>query len=87
MPLVIIESSFDPPLTEDEFVDKVAAKVTPCLDERHATWVTSYMATDGRRRVCVFEAKDAESVRQAFRLSGAKFEHIWAAEQVKDDEA
>ena len=85
MAMIIIESSFDPPLTEDEFVDKVAAQVTPCLDERQARWITSYMATDGRRRVCVFEAKDAESVRQAFRLSGTKFEHIWSANQITDD--
>ena len=86
MTMIIIESTFDPPLSEDEFVEKVAEKVMPCLDERQARWITSYMATDGRRRVCVFEARDAESVRQAYRLSGVKFERVWAAEQVKDDE-
>ena len=84
MALIIIESSFDPPISEEEF-DALAEQVTPCLDERDATWVTSYMATDRRRRVCVFEAKDAESVRQAYRLSGVKFDRIWAADQIKDD--
>jgi hypothetical protein len=44
------------------------------------------MATDRRRRVCVFEARDAESVRQAYRLSGVKFDRVWAAEQILDDE-
>jgi hypothetical protein len=39
-----------------------------------------------RRRVCVFDAKDAEAVREAFRFSGVKFDRIWAAEQVLDDE-
>lgn len=86
MSLVIIESSFDPPLTEDEFVDKVASKVAPCLEERHARWITSYMATDGRRRICVFEARDAEAIREAFRLQGLKFDRVWSAEQVLDDE-
>ena len=83
MPLIIIETSFDPPVTDEEF-DAIAARVTPCLDEREASWVTSYMATDRRRRICVFEAKDAESVRQAYRLSGVKFDNIWAADQITE---
>jgi hypothetical protein len=86
MSLIILESSFDPPLSEDQFVAEVADKVMPCLDERHARWITSYMAVDGRRRICVFEAKDAEAIRQAYRLSGLKFDRVWSAEQVLDDE-
>ena len=85
MSLIIIESSWEEPISDEEF-DAIAARVTPCLDERQATWVTSYMATDRRRRVCVFEARDAESVRQAYRLSGVKFDRVWAAEQILDDE-
>lgn len=83
MSLIIIETAWDKPITDEEF-DAIAAQVTPCLDERDARWVTSYMATDRRRRVCVFEAKDAEAVRQAYRLSGVKFERIWAAEQITE---
>ncbi len=85
MPLVIVESAFDPPISQEEF-DAMAEKTAECLDERQATWVTSYMALDRRRRICVFEAKDAESVRQAYRTSGTKFERIWSAEQILDDE-
>jgi hypothetical protein len=84
MPLVIVETVFDPPITEEEF-DALAEQVSHCLDERHATWVTSYMALDRRRRVCVFDAKDAEAIRQAYRMSGVKFERVWAAEQIEDD--
>jgi hypothetical protein len=84
--MIIIESSFDPPLTEDEFIEQIADKVNPCLDERQARWITSYMATDGRRRLCVFEAKDAEAIRQAYRLSGLKFDRVWAANQILADE-
>jgi hypothetical protein len=86
MPLIIVETTFDPPISDEEF-DRQAETVAPCLDERHATWVTSYMALDRRRRVCVFEARDAEAVRQAYRMSGVKFERVWAAEQIKDDDA
>jgi hypothetical protein len=85
MPLIILESVFDPPITEEEF-DRMAEQVAHCLDEHQATWVTSYMALDRRRRVCVFEARDAEAVRQAYRNSGVKFERVWAAEQIKDDD-
>ncbi len=85
MPLVIVETAFDPPVTEEEF-DAIAARTAPCLDEREATWVTSYMSLDRRRRICVFEAKDAESVRQAYRMSSTKFERVWSAEQITDEE-
>jgi hypothetical protein len=85
MPFIILESVFDPPITDDEF-DTLAEKVAPCLDERHARWVTSYMAVDRRRRICVFEARDADSVREAYRMSGVKFERAWLAEQITDDE-
>jgi hypothetical protein len=43
MSLIIIESSFDPPLTEEQFLERVAANVSPCLDERGARW-TSFSA-------------------------------------------
>ena len=85
MSLIIIETAWDEPISDEAF-DAIAAQVTPCLDEREARWVTSYMALDWRRRVCVFDAKDAEAVRQAYRLSGVKFERIWAAEQITDDD-
>jgi hypothetical protein len=84
MPLIILEATFDPPVTEDQ-MDAIADRVSPCLDERHARWITSYMATDRRRRVCVFEAVDAEAVRQAYRMAGLKFDRVWTAEQIIDD--
>ncbi|HEY2748842.1 MAG TPA: nickel-binding protein, partial [Polyangia bacterium] len=85
MAKIIVETTFDPPISEAEF-DAMADRVMPCLDERAATWVTSYFATDRRRRVCVFEANDAESVRQAYRMSGVKFDRVWAADQITDDD-
>ena len=85
MATIIVETTFDPPISEEEF-DALADRVVPCLDERHATWVTSYFSTDRRRRICVFDAQDAESVRQAYRLSGVKFERVWAADHITDDE-
>jgi hypothetical protein len=85
MPLIIVETAFDPPISEEEF-DAQAERTSDCLEERHARWVTSYMALDRRRRVCVFEARDAEAVREAYRMSGTKFERVWSAEQIRDDD-
>jgi hypothetical protein len=44
------------------------------------------MSLDRRRRVCVFEAADAESVRASYRSAGVKCERVWAAEEINDDD-
>jgi hypothetical protein len=44
------------------------------------------MSLDRRRRICVFDAPDADSVRVSFRSAGVKFERVWAAEEILDDE-
>ena len=85
MPLILVEYAFDPPLT-DEAWDEMAERMEQCLDQRHATWVTSYLSLDRTRRICVFQAKDAEAVRQAYRSANVKFERAWTAEQITDDE-
>jgi hypothetical protein len=85
MPLIILETAWDKPISEEEF-DAAAERVMTCLEERHARWVTSYMSLDRKRRICVFEARDAEAVREAYRLQGVKFERAWAAEQILDDD-
>jgi hypothetical protein len=84
MPFIILESSFDPPISEEDF-DRLADQVGGCLEQHQAEWVTSYMSLDRRRRICVFQARDAEAVRQAYRLSGVRFDRVWAAEQIADD--
>ena len=41
------------------------------------TWVHSYVSADRRRRLCVFHAADAETVREAYRSAGVAFDRIW----------
>ena len=38
-------------------------------------------AADGMRAVCMFEADDAESVRDANRTAGMPFDRVWAAQK------
>ncbi len=54
-------------------------KLTPCIQERDITHLASHFANDGSRSVCVYEAADAERVREANRTAGAPFERVWSA--------
>jgi hypothetical protein len=85
MPHVIVEYAFDPPITEEEF-DRMAEQLDPCLEGRDVRWVQSFLSLDRRRRICVFEAPDAEAVREAYRSARIGFERAWAAEAIMDDD-
>jgi hypothetical protein len=45
---------------------RIADKVSPCLPVYDVHWLSAYIATDGTRCVCVYEAPDAESVRRVY---------------------
>jgi hypothetical protein len=85
MPHVVVEYTFDPPMTEEQF-DAIAEKLDPCLQARDVTWKESFVAQDRRRRICIFEAPDAETVRAAYRSAGVSFGQAWAADIVTEDD-
>jgi hypothetical protein len=85
MPHVIVEYAFDPPATEEEF-DRMATQLDPCLEARGARWLQSFLALDRRNRICVFDAPDAEAVRQAYRTAKVGFVRAWAAEAITEDD-
>jgi hypothetical protein len=74
----MIEQTFDPPLTDEEH-NRAAALLDPCLQVRGARWMRSYLSMDRRRMVCEFEAADAETVREAYRMAGQRFDRCWGA--------
>lgn len=76
---VIVEQSFDPPLTPEAF-SRLAARVEPCLEQYGVVWVRSFMAADRRRMICHFEAADADTVRRAYRSADADFDRAWTTE-------
>jgi hypothetical protein len=82
---MIVETTYDSPASDDE-IDANAAKLDPCLQGHNVRWLRSYMSLDRRRRICIFEAPDADSVRVSYRSAGVKFERVWAAEEILDDE-
>ncbi len=78
MSRIIVEESFDPPLTE-EMHAQLTARLVPCLEIRDATWIASHMAADRTHCICIYEAKDAESVRDAYRTAGFKYDRAWTS--------
>jgi hypothetical protein len=79
MPRLIVEHSYDPPLTDEEH-RRAAQRLDPCLDAHGARWMCSYLSHDRRRMICEFEAPDAESVRQSMRSADVAFDHVWTSE-------
>jgi hypothetical protein len=77
---VVVEYIYDPPLSDEDF-QKNGEKLGSCLQANNVAWVATYLATDRTRRVCVFRAADAESVRTAFRSAGLTFARVWPAAQ------
>jgi hypothetical protein len=79
MPRIIVERSFDTPLTQED-LDAVEARMAPCLDLYNVRWIRSYWSTDRRRMICEYDAADVASVRNVQREAAAKFDRAWAAD-------
>ncbi len=78
MARVVLEQSFDQPMTDEQLAD-FAKRLDPCLDIRDGAWARSYLAGDRRRMICEFEAPDADSVREALRSANVPFDRVWSA--------
>lgn len=76
---VILERSFDPPLTDERFAE-LSERLMPCLDRNGITWVRSHLSRDRRRLICLFRAPDAGVVRSALRQARLEHERVWSAE-------
>ena len=70
---------WQPPITVRQWT-AANAEAGVCLNMRGATWVRTYLAEDGHRSVCEFEAPHAEAVREACRTSEVPFDAIWRVE-------
>jgi hypothetical protein len=82
MVLVIVETFSDSPLTLGELTDPYYQAFFNCLAERNSTWRYSLLSTDRLRKICTFDAPDAESVRETYRRSGGFFSRVWSGEVI-----
>ncbi len=79
MPRIIVERTFEPPMTEAELRD-VDGRIANCLDLYHVRYIRSFWSADRRRMICEYEAADTASVRNLQREAEAKFDRAWAAD-------
>lgn len=84
MASIVIERRFDPALTDTD-LQHMMARAGPCLSERNAHWIRSYLSVSRERMICLFDAPDAESVRQAFRLAGLSVDSAWQGDVLAPD--
>jgi hypothetical protein len=65
MPRYLVERSFPdglviPPGPEGR---KILLSIVACNADRRVTWVNSYVAANGRKTFCIYEAPNPESIR------------------------
>lgn len=77
---IIVERTFDPPLTEDEHMAR-SLRLFPCLETVRIRWIRSFVSSDRCHGVCEFEAADAESVRIAHRTADVPFLRVWTGRE------
>ena len=73
---VILERSWDPPLTEAD-MQTMATMPQDCFELHRVAWRGSMLSADGRDLVCHFAAPDAESARIALQQVGADVARLW----------
>lgn len=74
----VVERLFETPLSVAALEEK-EARLSPCLESYCVRRLQSYLARDGRRLVCIYDAPDAESVRQIQRSASLAYERLWRA--------
>jgi len=74
---VILERTFDPPLTEERHA-AFAERLSPCLERNGIEWIRSHLSLDRHRLICVFQAPDAGAVRSALRQARVEHERVWS---------
>lgn len=74
---VLVERRFPDAVTVQQIQDIEDAGIA-CLESRNVRFVRTFFSADQTRMICLYEAPDAESVRQAQRKAGVPFEEAWS---------
>lgn len=84
MSLIIVETVTEQPLT-DERLDAVSQSIAPCVEARNGTWRYSLLSGDRHRMICIYDAPDAESMRDAHRRGGLAPKRVWAGNIIQPE--
>jgi ubiquinone/menaquinone biosynthesis C-methylase UbiE len=79
MARILAEQRFQAPITDAERA-AIGTRLDLCLAVRNSARRGSTVAGDGLRVLHELEAPDAQSIREAFRISGLAYERVWAAD-------
>jgi len=81
---VLVERSFENPVMLQEIQEIEDAGVS-CLENRNVRFIRTFFSSDQKRMICLYQAPDADSVRQAQRQAGVPFDDAWAFRAVGPD--
>ena len=74
---ILVERSFDDGVVLQDIQDIEDAGIR-CLEIREVRFLRTFFSADRKRMACLYEAPDAESVRQAQREASVPFDEVWA---------
>lgn len=83
MATIILEHRLEGRSFDIDRFDAAQRRNAPCLAIHGVRHVVSYVTPDSQRMVCVFEAPDAEAVRQTARQLGYGYDSVWCATVVR----
>lgn len=75
--LVAVERRFDAPVHLPD-LEAMERALGWCMDLYHVQFLWHYVASDGLKMVCFYDAPDAESVRSTQRTGKMPFERVWS---------
>jgi hypothetical protein len=75
---IVVERSFDERVRLDDLAD-AEQRAAWCYEQKGVRSLRSYLSLDGRAMLCVYHARDAESVRETQRVVGIPFTRAWRA--------
>ena len=78
METIILERQQSDPVTE-EYLKNMQQAAEACFEINDVTRKMTYVSADGKRFVCVFEARDLESVRRSLETVGMDYAELWVA--------
>ncbi len=81
---VVVKRLFDEPVRLED-IQAIEDAGAGCLEMRDVKFIRTFFSVDKKRMVCLYQAPDAESVRQAQREAKVPFSEIWAFGAITPD--
>jgi len=76
---LVVEFEFNSPISEETLAGNVSV-LRPCLEVRSVKKIGTIVSADRLRGFCLFEAPDAETLREMFHTAHVPFKSVWSAQ-------